>query len=620
MGQRTGGARALRSVAVTSTVNAFDPLVMLATGVHAKPGVYALLLGSGVSTGAGIPTGWGIVQELVRRAAAAHDPDNPEAAGAAAADPDAWWDRNGDGQPLGYSNLLAALAPTPASRQALLAGFFEPDEEDAEAGRKVPGVAHRAIAHMARRRLIRVILTTNFDRLMERALEDAGIPPQVVSSPQGVAGMTPLQHAGVTVIKLHGDYADLEMRNTIDELSTYPPELDTLLDRVLDEYGLIISGWSAGWDKALVAAMERLKSRRYPLYWDARSSKGEAARRLVAQHSGVVTPAASADDLFTALVDRVDALDRLAEPPLTTAVAVARLKRYLPDPVRRIDLDDLVSDAISAAAGKAAAHPTHLSSLDGQALDDRYAAMLSDVTPVLHLLIEGVYHDQVRDHTDLWVKSIHRLMLSRGRITGGYQDALDTARHYPALLALRAAGIASLVVGRDDVLFRLLTEPTWRDPLYRDLLPAVDTLRDYTVASADVVNAFPRWSGQRWLYPPSHLLRADLREVLRPILPDDDDYRWANDRYEYRVALTQYHLQSRPSGYARCTPGEFMGTSPFGGRQWADGQLLTETDFRAAAEQAGDDWPWWVVLGSLAGMDTTLTGLGLELAAMVRSG
>ena len=134
------------------------------------------------------------------------------------------------------------------------------------------------------------------------------------------------------------------------------------------------------------------------------------------------------------------------------------------------------------------------------------------------------------------------------------------------------------------------------------------------------MNAFPRWSGQRWLYPPSHLLRADLREVLRPILPDDDDYRWANDRYEYRVALTQYHLQSRPSGYARCTPGEFMGTSPFGGRQWADGQLLTETDFRAAAEQAGDDWPWWVVLGSLAGMDTTLTGLGLELAAMVRSG
>jgi hypothetical protein len=38
--------------------NALDPTVMLATSVHAQPGVYALLLGSGVSTGAGILTGW----------------------------------------------------------------------------------------------------------------------------------------------------------------------------------------------------------------------------------------------------------------------------------------------------------------------------------------------------------------------------------------------------------------------------------------------------------------------------------------------------------------------------------------------------------------------------------
>ena len=206
---------------------------------------------------------------------------------------------------------------------------------------------------------------------MERALEEAGVSPQVVASPAGVTGMTPLQHAQVTVIKLHGDYADLQMRNTIDELSTYPAELDSLLDRVLDEYGLIISGWSADWDTALVAALERLKSRRYPLYWDSRSSKGETARRLLAQHSGVVTPASSADELFTGLVDRIDALDRLAEPPLTTAVAVARLKRYLPDPVRRIDLDDLVTGAVSAVVGKAAAYPTSQNNLTGQALDEQ---------------------------------------------------------------------------------------------------------------------------------------------------------------------------------------------------------------------------------------------------------
>ncbi len=147
---------------------------MLATSVHSQPGVYALLLGSGVSTGAGIPTGWGVIQALVRRLAAATEPHDPDAADRAAQDPDGWWSDHGDGNPLGYSNLLAAVAPTPAARRGLLAGFFEPSEDDAEAGFKVPGPAHRAIADLAKRGLVRVILTTNFDRLIERALEDAG--------------------------------------------------------------------------------------------------------------------------------------------------------------------------------------------------------------------------------------------------------------------------------------------------------------------------------------------------------------------------------------------------------------------------------------------------------------
>ena len=36
----------------------------LAMGMHAQPRVYAVLLGSGVSTGAGLPTGWGVEDSL----------------------------------------------------------------------------------------------------------------------------------------------------------------------------------------------------------------------------------------------------------------------------------------------------------------------------------------------------------------------------------------------------------------------------------------------------------------------------------------------------------------------------------------------------------------------------
>lgn len=124
---------------------AFDPRLSLAKAMHTAPGVYALLLGSGVSTGVGVPTGWGVVTELIRLTAAARG-DTPEGF-----DTERWWAEHGDGHPLGYSGLLETLASTPPARRMLLAGFFEPSQEDREEGRKVPGAAHRAVAALARR-------------------------------------------------------------------------------------------------------------------------------------------------------------------------------------------------------------------------------------------------------------------------------------------------------------------------------------------------------------------------------------------------------------------------------------------------------------------------------------
>ncbi len=46
-----------------------DPLLSLAFTVQANKGVYALLLGSGVSRAAQIPTGWEIVLDLIEKLA-----------------------------------------------------------------------------------------------------------------------------------------------------------------------------------------------------------------------------------------------------------------------------------------------------------------------------------------------------------------------------------------------------------------------------------------------------------------------------------------------------------------------------------------------------------------------
>jgi hypothetical protein len=46
-----------------------EPTLSLAIALQSDPGVYALLLGSGVSKSAGIPTGWEIVLDLTRKLA-----------------------------------------------------------------------------------------------------------------------------------------------------------------------------------------------------------------------------------------------------------------------------------------------------------------------------------------------------------------------------------------------------------------------------------------------------------------------------------------------------------------------------------------------------------------------
>jgi len=89
------------------------------------------------------PPGWGVVESLVRLvAAAADEPLAPHD------DWQAWWRASYPDAKLGYSTLLAELEPTSAGRRALLAGFFEPAEDERENGLKVTGPAHRAIARL----------------------------------------------------------------------------------------------------------------------------------------------------------------------------------------------------------------------------------------------------------------------------------------------------------------------------------------------------------------------------------------------------------------------------------------------------------------------------------------
>ncbi|URM88840.1 SIR2 family protein [Streptomyces sp. MRC013] len=441
--------------APTAAVRGLDPLVSLAMCVQAGPGVYALLLGAGVSRDAGVPTGWEIVTDLVHRAAVARGADEE----LAAADPESWWARHGDGGPLGYSALLEALGGTSAARHKLLRGYFEPDDAEWRDGLKLPGAAHRAVARLVAQGWVRVVLTTNFDRLTEQALAAAGVQPQVVHGPGSLRGMTPLAHARATVVKLHGDLTDLEARNTERELERYPAAWAGLVDQVLDEYGLIVCGWSARWDHALVACFERRATRRYPVFWAAPHGVRGRAAELVARHGAVVVRGLTAQEFLPGLLARVEALAHRAEPAPTRELSVARLKRALPDPVRRIDLYELV-DAEAARVVERVSdgdrYPAGVRFPDPRAYREVLERYESDCDTLLHLMAVGAFHDESGAHTRVWVRALRRLLNAGGGARGGR----DGEPHlYPALLALSAAGGAAVLAGRDDLLGRLFLEP-----------------------------------------------------------------------------------------------------------------------------------------------------------------
>ena len=97
---------------MSSAGSPIDPFLVLAASLHFDRGAYAALVGSGMSTTAGIQTGWEFTKELAELEARHRD-------GAVPDDIEVWWTANKE-VPLGYSAVVEAIAPTIGQRQALL--------------------------------------------------------------------------------------------------------------------------------------------------------------------------------------------------------------------------------------------------------------------------------------------------------------------------------------------------------------------------------------------------------------------------------------------------------------------------------------------------------------------
>ncbi|PRB42580.1 hypothetical protein CQ009_26755 [Pseudomonas sp. MYb2] len=464
------------------TTIATNPTTQLAFSMYENKGVYAVLIGSGVSRSAGIPTGWEITMELVKRAGIAEGVGHQ----------DDWlaWFLGKTGQQPNYSTLLEALASTQTERRAIIQGFLEPNEQELEDGLKMPTSAHRAIAAMVKSGHVRIIVTTNFDRLMENALRDLGIEPTVVSSIDTLVGAEPLTHTQCYILKIHGDYKDARILNTDVELGDYPAEFNDLLDRIIDEFGLIVAGWSGEWDHALRSAFLRAPNRRYPTFWLARGRLSERGAELVTHRRATVVGGTDADTFFDGLNLKLETIQQSRYTnPLDIDLAIAMAKRFMAKPEHRIQLDDLVTSQTQQAIAHFA--PLFASSEDrrSQSFTDWVLAHEAAIEPLVRLAtVLGRWGSG--DELGLVLDSIKSLYAEAQKNQSGYTHWL-ALKNYPAALVFYGYGLGLTRAGRLNELYKLFNTTV----INRRELPTVvgvDLSPFYLEAGS---NLTPHWKG-----------------------------------------------------------------------------------------------------------------------------
>ncbi len=543
-----------------------DDLLSLAITMHANKGCYALLLGSGVSRSAGIPTAWEILTDLSQRLAALRNEN-------CAPDPITWF-QNTFGHPPDYGKLLDQLTKTPTERSLLLRPYFEPTEAELEQGAKQPTAAHKAIAKLVAIGAVKLIITTNFDRLLERALAAEGIVAQVVSTPDAIDGALPLVHASCTIVKLHGDYLDSRTKNAPHELEEYDQRVNQYLDRIFDEFGLIICGWSGDWDVALRAAIERCKGRRFSSYWVTRGTLSEQAKALIKLRAGNVINAKDADSFFTMLEEKIVSLEDISQlHPLSPKVLAATLKRYLVSDQYRIRLEELILSETEQVFDhcflQVKADPVG----QGKLVRQRFHSYRNAMQNLLTAMAVGCYWGNIEQHS-IWTDMLSRIA-SATRLQNA---ALPTdLKIYPAMLLLYTGGLSAIKAQKFSTLKTILDTPVVQfDGTSQPV--AMACCSDSGLHSL-AMKAFPSENPHT---PLSNLLHSDVRETLREIIPDDDVYDTVFDDFEVFLALSIGELGSELA--ARGLPTTRMPVGRFGwrrGRNQYALQRLIESESRA---------------------------------------
>lgn len=424
-----------------------DAELALAFALERNPGSYAVLVGAGMSRSAGLPTAWDVQLDLISRIRTMRTP-----AGEADADLDeAAWFQHEFGAPPEYSRLLDLIGDTASERQAVLRDYFAPESAASRAT-----AAHTALARLVAAGTIRVVVTLNFDHLIEDAIRAEGIDPTVVSTPDQFAAAVPLHAQRAIVVHLHGDYTDApSLLNTTEELQEYDPRTQHLIDQISREYGLVILGWSAQWDVALRRTLTGQQNPHFSTWWYDPAPLTDHGRELAHDRPAVYLPD-TADAALPRLLDAITSTRaQHRQLPTRPQVAAAGIRRQL-------SLDSQageVEDELAGLFDQMQQHPILLaqdfSFAPGEAA--RRLERFEHDSAVLRAATAAVVRTGADSTEAWWFDGLDGLTFDR--LSGGSTDLIEL-QNYPATLVWYTAGIAAVASRRFDRVRRMLRDLT----------------------------------------------------------------------------------------------------------------------------------------------------------------
>lgn len=501
-----------------------DIIIKLAFTIYSSPGVYALLLGSGISRDAGIPTGWEVTLDLIRKIAVTEKAE-PK-------DLQKWYQERYHESP-DYTKLLKKLTKTSTDRANLLRPYFEPKLEEREEGLKIPTLAHKCIAILVKYGYIRIILTINFDRLLEEALLEQGITPTIISTEDEIKGAMPFVHNNCTIIKLHGDYMDTRIKNTPEELAEYSNKVNKYLDRIFDDFGLIICGWSTEYDIALRNALYRRKNRRSSTYWTVKDKLCDEAIRLSNHLKAEQIPIESANKFFTQLLEKVEALKDIEKPhPLTLPLAIATTKKYLSEDKYRIKLYDFVSEEVQRIYCNFSSEGfvNVENNLTKETFQKRLHEYKESLTILIGILNTIIYFDK-GEYSDLITMSMERLIPQNSTLRERY-----SFNRFPLLILTYSIGIINLERKNYEDLSALLLCSYFKDNDEKKHI--IEIINSQRVFTDKWIKWLPTYPDKNIPHTPvNDYLYSYMREIVNTYLPDDKKYKDFFDIFEYLIGL-----------------------------------------------------------------------------------